>query len=104
METVKKMNYIFSKFAKNGTVYIKQNENSMPVVIINMNVLHDMFPNFYDLSKAGNENHDILGDQSGSVLLSYEVSSGLLCCICGNVRGLSARSFTFSGDCMESLW
>ena len=29
-----------------------------------MNVLHDMFPNFYDLSKEGNENQDISGDQN----------------------------------------
>ena len=28
---------------KNGIVYIKQNENSMPVVILNMNVLHDSY-------------------------------------------------------------
>ena len=42
-------------------VYIKQNENSRPVVILNMNVLHDKFPNFYDLSK-GNEYRDISGD------------------------------------------
>ena len=32
-----------------------------------MNALHDMFPNFYDLSKGGNENRDILGDQNVSV-------------------------------------
>ena len=24
-----------------------------------MNVLHDMFPNFYDMSKEGTENRDI---------------------------------------------
>ena len=36
-----------------------------------MNVLHDMFPNVYDLSKEGNENWDILGDQNASVLSSY---------------------------------
>ena len=56
---------------KNGTVYIKQNENSRPVVIINMNKLHDIFPNFFDLSKEGYENSDILGDQNTSVLSSY---------------------------------
>ena len=44
----------------NGRVYIKQNENSRPVVILNMNVLRDMFPNFYDLSKEGNENREFL--------------------------------------------
>ena len=38
---LKKRNYIFATFTKNGTVYIKQNENSRPVVILNMNVLHD---------------------------------------------------------------
>ena len=43
---------------KSGTVYIKQNKNSRPVVILNMNVLH-VFPNLYDLSKEGNENCDI---------------------------------------------
>ena len=36
-----------------------------------MNVLHDKFPNFYDLSKEGNENRDISGDQIASVLSSY---------------------------------
>ena len=41
-------------FTKNDTVYIKQNENSRPEVIININVLHNMFPNFDDLSKEGN--------------------------------------------------
>ena len=80
------------------------NENSRPAVIINMIVLHDMFPNFYDLSKEGNENRYISRNQNASALSSYQVSSGLLCCICGNVRGLSARSFTFSEDYMERLW
>ena len=56
---------------KNGTVYVKQNENSRPVAILNMNVLHDMFPNFYDISKEGNENSDISGDQNASALSSY---------------------------------
>ena len=71
METVKKRNYIFSKFTQNGTVYIKQNENSRPVVIINMNVLHDMFPNFHDLSNEDNENCDTLRNQNASALSSY---------------------------------
>ena len=53
---------MFSTFTKNGTVYIKQNENSRPVVILNMNALHDMFPNFFYLSKEDNENRNILGD------------------------------------------
>ena len=57
-------------FTKIRTVCIKQNENSRSVIIVNMNVLH-MFPNVYDLSKEGNENWDILGDQNASVLSSY---------------------------------
>ena len=32
---LKKRNYIFSTFTKKGIVYIKQNKNSRPVVIIN---------------------------------------------------------------------
>ena len=68
---LKKRNYIFSTFTKNGTVYIKQNENSRPLVILNMNGLHDRFPNIYDLSKEGNENRDISGDQNVSALSSY---------------------------------
>ena len=36
-----------------------------------MNVLHDMFPDFYDLSKEGNENRDIPGQQNASDLPSY---------------------------------
>ena len=55
----------------NGTVYVKQNENSRPVAILNMNVLHDMFPKFYDISKEGNENRDISEDQNASALSSY---------------------------------
>ena len=47
----KKRSYIFGTFTKNGTVYVKQNENSRPVAILKMNVLHDMVPNFYDISK-----------------------------------------------------
>ena len=31
-----------------------------------MNVLHDMFPNYYDLNKESNENRDISGDQNVS--------------------------------------
>ena len=46
------------------TVYIKQNENSKPVVILNMNVLHGMFPYFYDLNKKSNQNDGISGDQN----------------------------------------
>ena len=64
-------NHIFGTFTKNGTVYIKQNKNSRPVAILNMNVLHDMFPNFYDISKEGNENRDTSGDQNASALSSY---------------------------------
>ena len=48
---LKKRNYIFGTFTKNGTVYVKQNENSRPVAILKMNVLHDMVPNFYNISK-----------------------------------------------------
>ena len=36
-----------------------------------MNDLHNMFPNFYDFSKEGNEDRDISGDQNASVLPSY---------------------------------
>ena len=36
-----------------------------------MNVIHNMSPIFYDLSKEGNENCDISGDQNASVLSSY---------------------------------
>ena len=67
----KKRSYIFGTFTKNGTVYVKQNENSRPVAILNMNVLHDMFPNFYDMSKEGNENRDISEYQNASALSSY---------------------------------
>ena len=56
---LKKKNYILGTFTKNGTVYVKQNENSRLVTILNMKVLHDMLPNFYDMSKEGNENRDI---------------------------------------------
>ena len=65
------LHHIIGTFMKNGTVYIKQNENSRPVVILNMNVLNEMLPNFYDLSKEGNENCDISGDQNVSALSSY---------------------------------
>ena len=68
---LKKRSHIFGTFTKNGTVYVKQNENSRPVAILNMNVLHDMFPNFYEMSKEGNENPDISGDQNASALSSY---------------------------------
>ena len=60
-------------FTKIGTVCIKQNENSRSVIIVNMNVLH-MFPNVYDLSKEGNENWDILGDQNASVFYHHTES------------------------------
>ena len=56
---------------KNDTVYIKQNENSRPAVILNMNVLHEMLPYFYDLSKEGNENRDTSGDQNVLALSSF---------------------------------
>ena len=68
---LKKRSYILGTFTKNGTVYVEQKENSRPVAILNMNVLHDMFPNFYDISKEGNENRDISGDQNASALSSY---------------------------------
>ena len=35
-----------------------------------MNVLHDMFPNFCDLSKEENENRDISGHQNVFALSS----------------------------------
>ena len=94
--TIKRSNYIFVTFTMNGRVYIKQNQNSRSVVIPNMNVLHDMQTNFYNLTKEGKENRDKSGHQNASVLSSYQVSSGLLYCICENVRGLSAPSSTFS--------
>ena len=58
-------------FTKIGTVYVKENENSRSVIILTMNVLCDMSPNVYDLSKEVNENWHILGDQNASVLSSY---------------------------------
>ena len=68
LQTVKRKE--LDTFTKNGTVYIKQNENSRPAVILNMNVLHDMFPNFCDLSKEENENRDISGHQNVFALSS----------------------------------
>ena len=67
------------------------------MVILNMNVLHGKFPNFCDLSKEGNENSDMSGDQNAYFIIIL-VSSQLLGCIHKNVRGLSAQSFTFSVD------
>ena len=40
---------------KGGTVLIKKN-NSRPSVITNMNILRDMFPNFYNVCEESNEN------------------------------------------------
>ena len=36
-----------------------------------MTILHNIIPHFYDLSKEGNENCDISGDQNASILSSY---------------------------------
>ena len=41
-----------------------------------MNVLHDMFPNFYDLSKEINENPEILRDKNASVLSHTKFHQG----------------------------
>ena len=37
---------LIDTFKKNDTVYVKQKETSRSVVILNINVLHDMFPTF----------------------------------------------------------
>ena len=40
--------------------------NKMKVLVLviqNMNVLHDMFPNLYDLSKEDDKNRNISGDK-----------------------------------------
>lgn len=50
---------------------LNKNENYRLVVILNLDVRHNMLPDFYDLSKEGNENRDISGDQNASVLQSY---------------------------------
>ena len=68
---LKKRNCIFGTFTKNDTVYVKENENSRPAAILNINVLHDLFPNFYDMSKEGNKNRGISGDQNAYALSSY---------------------------------
>ena len=56
---------IFGTFTKNDTIYIKQNENSKPLIILNMTILYYILPNFYDLIKS-NENRDISRDQNAS--------------------------------------
>lgn len=40
------------------------------IEILNMAILHGLFPDFRDLRKEGNENPDISGDQNASVLSS----------------------------------
>ena len=70
-----------------------------------MNVLHDMFPNFYDLSKEGNENPEILGDKNASVLSHTKFHQG---CSVVSVRMwgvcLLDLSHSLQNDCMERLW
>ena len=68
---LKRRNLRLGTFTKSATFYIKQNENSRSLIVINMPLLHDMFPNFYDLSKEDNEYRDISGDQNASVVSSY---------------------------------
>ena len=38
---------VFAAFTKNGMVYIKQNENSRPVLVTDILIFQEMFPEFY---------------------------------------------------------
>lgn len=38
---------VFAMFTKNGMVYITQNENSRPVLITDIIIFQEMFPEFY---------------------------------------------------------
>ena len=44
------------------------------MVILNMNILHGKFPNFCDLSKEGNENSDMSGDQNACFIIILVLS------------------------------
>ena len=38
---------VFATFTKNGMVYIMQNENSRPVLVTDIIIFQEMFPEFY---------------------------------------------------------
>ena len=38
---------VFATFTKNGMVYIKQNKNSRPVLVTDIIIFQEMFPEFY---------------------------------------------------------
>ena len=51
-------------FTKNGMVYIKHNENSRPLLVTNISILHDMFPEFYNVCDETRQNQNISGYQN----------------------------------------
>ena len=44
---LKRKKQVFATFTKNDMVYIKHNENSRPVLVADITILQDMFPEFY---------------------------------------------------------
>ena len=44
---LKMKKHVFATFTKNGMVYIKQNENSRPVLVTDILIFQEMFPEFY---------------------------------------------------------
>ena len=61
---LKRKKLVFAMFTKNGMVYIKHNENSRPLLVTNISILRDMFPEFYNVCDETRENQNISGYQN----------------------------------------
>ena len=54
--TVKEKNQVFDTITKNDMVYIKQNGNSGPVLVTDINIRQDKFPQIYNVFDENKEN------------------------------------------------
>ena len=45
-------------------IYIKHNENSRPMLVTDINILQDMYPEFYNVCDEIKENQNISGYQN----------------------------------------
>ena len=96
---------LIGTFKKNDTVYVKQKETSRSVVILNINVLHDMFPTFMTWAK------NVM-----KIDTNQETKMPLFCHHTKSHQGSSVASVRIWGvclldlshslriDCIERLW
>ena len=73
-------------YSRNGTVHIKQNETSRPIIVFYLVKLFSMFPNHFRNNEENDQYHDVSADTNTScshhinMIKSAGLNKMLICC------------------------